>query len=800
MRQLFLILGLVLIVPASLLNAQPTLNTESQKQLVMSNLSAMPLSFTENRGQWDSKVLFKAEAGGATFWFCKGEVVYQFARDTDELEDISVGTRHAVSANMPDKFNHPRYKKESMVLSAQFVGANPDAEIIGEDRSSYKCGYIIGNDPSKWRTDIPNYSSITYKNIYPGIDLKYYGNGHGMKYDFIVSPGADISQIKIRYDGVNNLAITSNGDLQADTRFGQIYENIPAVYQELNGSKRNIAGQYRIIEPGVFGFEVEDYNPNLPLIIDPELVYSTYLGGDNYDYGCGIAINGTTAWVTGSTSSTNFPTVGLGGALTGSSDAFVTKLSSTGNTLMYSIYLGGNGQEIGLSVADNGSGAAYVTGWTNSSDFPTTNVYDDSYNGGTDGFVVKLRVAGQLILYGTYLGGNSYDCGNSIDVDGSGSAYVTGYTLSADFPVVNSYDGSYNGGADVFVSKFSPDGSSLAYSTYLGGDSEDKGRGIALDGSGSAYVTGNSYSSNFPTLNPYQTYQGGIDAFVAKLSPSGNSLVYSTFLGGNSSDVGYSIAVDGSGNAYVTGQTTSINFPTQNPYQQTLRGASAGDAFATKLSPSGNSLVYSTYLGGNVADAGFGIAIDGSGNAYVTGWTSSTDFPLLDPFQTDQPSDDAFVTKLSASGNSLVYSTYLGGENVEIARGIAVDANGNAYITGYTGSGNFPTQNPYQTYQGPADYTDAFVTKLGSICNYIPGDANGNGAFNGLDVTYSVNYFRGAGNPPPYTCECHPGNSWFVAGDVNNSCSFNGLDVTYMVNYFKGGAAPIPCGDCPPGR
>jgi hypothetical protein len=253
--------------------SQPTLSGELQKNVILSSLSSMPLVFTENRGQWDSKVIFKAEAGGATFWFCRDEVAYQFIRETDQL--IKDGMPHgpAMPEGMPDKFNHPCYKKESMVIKAQFVGVNENAEVIGEDRLSHNNNYFIGNVTSKWATDVPNYSAITYKDIYPGIDLTYHGNGKGMKYDFIVNPGADISQIKIRYDGVKALDITSNGDLEAQTKFGPVYERIPQIYQEIDGEKREIAGQYILQESGIFGFTLEEgLNPAYPVVIDPELV------------------------------------------------------------------------------------------------------------------------------------------------------------------------------------------------------------------------------------------------------------------------------------------------------------------------------------------------------------------------------------------------------------------------------------------------------------------------------------------------------------------------------------------------
>ncbi|MCD6161600.1 MAG: SBBP repeat-containing protein [candidate division Zixibacteria bacterium] len=341
MRRIVMIVIVGLALFATIANAQLTLDKASQKQMVMTNMASMPMTFTENRGQWDEKTLFKANAGGATFWFCSDEIAYVFTRDTDELLEDEELMRPDIPG-MPDKFDKPRYKKESLVMRAQLIGANPDAQIIGEDRLSHNCNYFYGNEPSKWRTDVPNYSTITYKDIYPGIDLKYHGNGQGIKYDFIVNPGADISQIQVRYEGADNLSITPNGDLEASTSFGPVHENIPSVYQEVGSSKREVIGRYVITAPGVFGFEVDDYNPSLTLVIDPELVYSTYLGGRGFsDYCRGIAVDASgNAYVTGHTGSSDFPTQNpYDGNNNGYCDTFVTKFSSAGNSLIYSTYL-----------------------------------------------------------------------------------------------------------------------------------------------------------------------------------------------------------------------------------------------------------------------------------------------------------------------------------------------------------------------------------------------------------------------------------------------------------------------------
>ena len=467
------------------------------------------------------------------------------------------------------------------------------------------------------------------------------------------------------------------------------------------------------------GFAVGDYDQNFMLALDPG--YSTYLGGSGADRTSSIPTNNGiavdswgNAYITGKTKSTDFPTLNpyQGSYGGGFSDAFVTKLDSNGNTLIYSTYLGGDTDDEGHGIAVDSSGNAYVTGFTWSSDFPTLNPYQGSHGGGFyDVFVTKLDSSGDTLIYSTYLGGNGEERGNGIAVDSSSNAYVAGYTKSTNFPTQNPYQGSNAGESDAFVTKLSSGGDTLTYSTYLGGSSSDYGNDVAVDNSGNAYITGRTYSSDdFPTLNPHQGSFGGgsYDAFVTKLSSGGDALIHSTYLGGNSYDEGYGIAVDSSGNAYVAGYTRSSDFPTQNPYQGSNAGES--DAFVTKLSSGGDTLIYSTYLGGSDDSGGYDIAVDSLGNAYVTGNTQSTDFPTLNPHQGSYGGGycDAFVTKLSSNGSALIYSTYLGGSSSDYGHGIAVYSSGNAYVVGYTDSTDFPTLNPYQSSHGGGEW-DAFV-------------------------------------------------------------------------------------------
>ncbi len=418
--------------------------------------------------------------------------------------------------------------------------------------------------------------------------------------------------------------------------------------------------------------------------------------GSDYGCGIAVDSN-EYAYVTGYTNSTDFPTENAyQETLEGNKDLFVTKLSPIDGCPVYSTYLGGSNNDEGWDVAIDSNGSAYVTGSTSSTDFPTANSYQPTLKGDSDAFVTKLSPGGNSLVYSTYLGGYSTECGYGIIVDSDGSAYVTGETSSSNFPLKIAFQETYGGSGDAFVTMFTLGGNDLEYSTYLGGSDFDNGKGIAVDSHGSAYVTGRTSSPNFPIKDAYQgTKKGNWDAFVTKLSSTGKYLLYSTYLGGSNEDNGEDIALDNHENAYVTGMTSSSDFPTKNAYQETNGGAD--DAFVTKLSTAGDDLVYSTFLGGNDSDYGYGIAVDRPGSAYITGWTSSSNFPIGNVYQeTYGGSKDAFVTKLTPFGNALSYSTYLGGSNIEEGYGIAVDSNRNAYVTGHTYSTDFPTHNACQ--------------------------------------------------------------------------------------------------------
>jgi hypothetical protein len=735
----------------------------AQPQLVAA-YGKLPLSFEANQGQTDASVKFVSRGRGYALFLTATEAVLELRISDFGLRNGSRERATAASPSQQPAIRNPSRRSrdpqsevagpesairnpKSEILRLRLVGANPSPRVRGLDELPGKSNYFIGNDPSKWRTNVPTYAKVECRQVYPGVNLVYYGNQQQLEHDFVVEPGADPSAIRLAIEGADKLEVDAAGDLVLHAAGGDVRLRKPVLYQEVEGVRREIAAGYVLgsgIPPGAGGtrgvprarfsrsgvptpalhrqsetvevsFEVGAYDRAQALVIDPVLVYSTYLGGSSEDYGFGIAVDSAgNAYVTGRTASTNFPTASPLQAAYGGSDwdAFVAKLNAAGSALVYSTYLGGSGSdELGFGIAVDSAGNAYVAGQTTSTNFPTASPLQAASGGGYDAFVAKLNAAGSALLYSTYLGGSGGDFGQGIAVDSSGNAYVMGRTNSTNFPTASPLQATYGGAGDAFVAKLNAAGSALVYSTYLGGSGSDGGLGIAVDSSGNAYVTGCTFSTNFPTVSPLQAASGGGgDAFAAKLNAAGSALLYSTYLGGSGEDSGLGIAVDSPGNAYVTGNTTSTNFPTASPLQPAFVGGST-DAFVAKLNAADSGLVYSTYLGGSGADCGTGIAVDSSSNAYVTGSTSSTNFPTASPLQATYGGNiDAFVVKLNAAGSALAYSTYLGGSGNDSGLGIALDASGNAYVTGYTGSTDFPTASPLQPAFGGG--YDAFVAKI----------------------------------------------------------------------------------------
>ena len=735
----------------------------------------LPLSFEVNQGQTDAQVQFLSRGAGYTLFLTPTSAVLSLRKPASSQPAASI-------------------------LRMTLVGANPTAKAEGREALPGRDNYFIGSDPVKWHVNIPTFASVCYQGIYEHVDLVYYGTERQLEHDFVVAPGADPDVIRLAFDGARNVATDEAGNLVLETAGGQLQLQKPVIYQLANGVRRNVAGGYALKSSGAVGFDVGAYDHAAPLIIDPVLVYSTYLGGSANDMGYGISLDPSgNAYVTGDTASINFPSVNSNQALTGGEDVFITKMNASGSALVYSTFLGGStALEHGYDIAVDASGNAYVTGVTNSVDFPTTanalQLTKPNSASQDSAFVAKLDANGAL-AYSTYLSGISTQFssrGFGIATDGAGNAYVTGQAGSG-FPLTASAFSSTSSNAG-FLTRLNTTASgaaSLVYSTYLGPTGFAEGRGITVDSAGRAYVTGNtnSTSTNFTSAGAFQTVFGGgtADAFVAKFDTTlsgAASRVYSTYLGGSDQDFGgnasakgsKAIAIDAAGNTYIIGQTRSTNFPTANAYQ----AANAGyfDAFLTKLNATGSALIYSTYLGGsNLSDAdeGWAVAVNVLGNAYVTGRTQSVDFPTLFPVNTPgSTTGGLFVVKFTPAGNTRVYSTRLGRVIVstdEAGQGVALDSAGNAFVTGFART-QFPvTVGAFQSLPGAG--TDAFVSQIadptiigrvtGNSGNPIPGatvnltgvpsastttDVNGYFTFGLLTLgnTYSV-----AVSAPPYS-------------------------------------------------
>ena len=707
----------------------------------------LPLHFEANQGQTDSGVKFLSRGRGYTLFLTgRGEAVMLLGKPApmyDRLESAAL-LRAAAKPS-------PKPATPAAVVRMNLIGASTSPRVEGVEESPGKANYFIGNDPKMWRTNVPMYAKVKVHGLYPGVDLVYYGNQRKLEYDFIVAPGADPGSITMAVEGAERPSLDGQGDLVLAIEDKEVRFQKPVVYQEVDGVRQEISGSYKLKSAHQVGFQVGAYDGSRPLIIDPTLSYSTYLGGSGLDQSLGIAVDSSGhAYVTGFTTSTNFPTTPGAFQTTapgGVVDAFVAKLNAAGSALLYCTYLGGSGVDQGLGVAVDSGGHAYVTGFTNSMNFPTTLVaFRTTSGGGAHAFVTKLNPTGSGLVYSTYLGGSSNDRGLGIAVDSGGHAYVTGRTNSMNFPTTpGAFQTTSSGGFDAFVTRLNPTGSGLVYSTYLGGSGTDQGRGIAVDPGGHAHVTGLTNSTNFPTTpGTFQTTSGGgVHAFVTKLNPTGSGLVYSTYLGGSGSDQGQGIAVGSGGHAYVTGSTSSTNFPTTTNAIQPASGGGE-DAFVTMLNSTGTGLVYSTYLGGSGDEEGKGIAVDSRGHAYVTGFTSSINFPrttgafqAIAPVKVPLGGHGAFVAALNPLGTGLVYSSYLGGSGEDVGFGIALDGSYSAYFTGLTNSINFPTTaGAYQTTD-PVPIMgsgEAFVTKIANMtCSPQGDDVEGDGGEQGAD-------------------------------------------------------------------
>ena len=670
---------------------------------VLDAMASLPLAFEPNVGQAEAGVGYVARGPG-----------YRLAL-SPTVADITLS----------DSGNP---------LRMSLVGSNPSPVVTGLEPLPGRTNYLTGNDPSAWREGVPTFARVAYADVWPGVDLHFLGDQRRLRHDFVVDPGADPAAIAVEFPDASVTVDPATGDLLVgDGRLSR-----PTIYQEVAGHRRPVEGAFRLLGDGPrprVGFTVGAYDPTLPLVIDPTLVTSSYFGGSGIDSAAAVEVDGGgNVYIAGSTESPDFRTSNPvqatvnGDGSAGKSDAFVAKLNPEGSSLLFATYLGGTNRDAAAGVAVGADGSVFVTGVTESDNFPkTTPAAQEAYGGGpSDAFVTKLNATGSSVAWSTFVGGNQTDSARAVSVSPSGEAFITGSTNSVGFPTANAFQQAAprEDDVDAFVTKVAPDGASFAFSTRLGGDSDDRGLDIVVDATGNAYVTGDTRSPGFPTARPLQEGAGGSesgvagsfsDAFVSKFGPAGNNLVYSTFLGGSDTDQGAAIAVDSEGAAYVTGTTNSPNFPTAAPLQ--ARKDSDTDAFVTKVNPAGSTLVYSTYLGGGGADSGTGIAVDQLGSATIVGTTGSSNFPTAKPLQGVKGggATDAFVSTLASPGTTLVSSSYLGGREDDQATGVAIGTGatggGTPVVVGSTGSADFPTAKPLQPARAGTS-ADSFVTRV----------------------------------------------------------------------------------------
>jgi len=759
----------------------------------MERLGKMPLAFTENVGQWDDRALFKASTKGTRIWFSEDGVYYQFIEELNKM---------VLAEDQP-----PDLASHSIRISC--AGSNPDASYVGEGELEFKSSFYLGNDPSKWQEAVTSYKAVRCPDIYPGIDLKYYGSDTRVEYDFIVSPGADPSQIVLRYDGIESLSINESGQLVVSTGWGDIVEEHPVVYQLDGESRIEVEGEYSLLPDNSLCFEIGDYDTDKSLVIDPVvsyLAYSTYLGGSSFDGATCISVCDPTGedkdWiaVAGITVSVDFPTLNpVQGSNAGGIDAFVTVMDIDGN-LIASTYLGGSDEDrcedVYIDKHWNGYVLVYIVGTTQSNDFPLYNAMQTTYGGGgTDAFVSEIMVTTTLnLLSSTYLGGSSQDNGTGICYStGTDRIVVAGWTFSEDFPTAYPYQASLAGESDAFVTTLNYGPLAIDRSTYLGGSLGDYAEGVSADPNRfDIYITGSTYSTDFPTENAYQSSIGGSDdAFLSSFYLLLDSLVFSTYLGGSDGDFAMGIdvgEVDYETTVYIVGETWSTDFPTRYPYQTDQPSA---DAFYSEFDASG-SLLRSTYLGGSDYEAALDISVrmnqgmvspgESTWEPFVVGYTYSDDFPLESEFQSTLAGNylDGFITRFSVSGGSLEFSSYLGGQSADHCYGIAIYDDTTVVVGGMTESPDFPTVDPFQTYQSDGD---AFVSKIvAAPTPWTCGDVNNNGSLNSEDPQVLWDYMCYGLVAPPYMEAC----------DVDECGDVNVGDVAYLYDYLFSTGGP-PC-------
>jgi len=711
--------------------------TEGQ---VRSSYGNLPLMFEANQGQSDSQVRFVSHGGGYSMFLTAGGLVLAVSAPNAPASSKVVAESSAHQARPTlgpiHQMQRSYRNQESSSLAIHLVGSAPNPQIVGEIPLQTRVNYFVGRDPSQWHRNIPTYGQVRYHNVYPGIDLVYYGNNRHLEYDFDLAPGADPENIEFSVTGTDALTIDSLGNLVLTKNAAQLVFHAPVVYQMERGARIPVAGSYVLRDSSHAAFSVGNYDRSKPLTIDPVLVYSTFVGGSGDVFSNGIEVDSSgDAYMVGTTDSPSLPS-GSHALFATQFRMFLIELDPTGSTLLFANYFGGtSGGDEPYAVVLDGSGNPYITGDTPSSDFPVVNAYQSTLSGTEDAFLIKFSSDGSTIDYSTYLGGSTSQLGTSIAVDPSGEAMVAGMTQSTDFPVVNASQSSVvadqfgDWGVYGFLAKFAADGSSPVYSTYLAGSSlntaswcsgclpDSEVWGVASDASGNAYVTGVTNTADFPvTAGAFAIASPGTGTndvgFVSKFSNTG-ALAYSTYLGGQTSSRLDAIAVDATGSAYVTGyDTANDGFPIVTTSICDPSVSACNGAVIAKLDPTGATLVYSTFLGTSNNMNGQAIQVDSSGDAFIAG--SDVQFDLYNPIEEYAGNRDVVIAEIDSSASTVLMATFLGGQQLDEAAGLALDSSGAVYVTGVTQSFDFPvTQSAFQTVWGGP--TDSFIAKIDPV-------------------------------------------------------------------------------------
>ncbi len=758
-------------------------------QEVVAPAESGALLFIPNGGQWPDSIRYAARSDNCSWWFTDNGFYGFFAIAPEMNGGEPCFDTMAIDACGRLSPGFAQTEDRNVLLGTKFCGAESGGAVCGESPSATSFSFYYGKESSDQAEALQSYRELLYHDLYPGIDLRFYGNEAKLEYDLILQPGANLSCVQFEIMAASRLTVSVTGGLLLHTEAGTIAQSPPLIYQVESGERTSCSGGYLLLGDCRYSFSLgADCDPGRVVVIDPVLSYSSYLGGSGHDHGRAVAVDDFgNVYIVGETESFDFPIASSAfDSGSGERDLFVTKLRSGGREIVYSTYFGGSGDEEAGGIAVDAAGRAYIAGTTTSPDLAVTAALQPEFGGETDCFLVALERDGKALMYSTYLGGSGTDGVGGLTVDLYGNAHLVGYSTSTDYPLHNPLQDTRQGPQDAIVTKLSRDGSSLVFSTYLGGSADEAAVDVAVDDQGDIYVVGNTGSTDFPIKHALRTgAAGGQDAWLVKLDRSGAKLRYATYLGGSGDDFAASIDLDQAGHAYITGSTASQDFPTHLALQPTNAGPwyQPLDLFLCKLTSAGDAFIFSTYLGGSDYDFLGDIAVDWQGNVFLAAATFSLDFPQVKPLRSRSRHQDLILAKLSPRGDTLLFSTFLGGVGNDWATSVAVNPDGEIYLTGDTRSPDFPIVRPLQRFNASGAF-DAVVVRIDDI-DYVCGDADGNGVASISDAVFLSNYIFAAGREP------EP----LLAADVDCNLLINISDVVYLISFVFGGW-PQPCAEC----